>query len=342
MELILALRELMRRKWLVVLGALLSAVAVAGIAHMKPVKTSWSASEQLLVDDANSSALPDSARILDPLVPRAGIYAEIVTTPELMGLISKAAGIPEDQITAVGAPDDNGNSPVFNATAPSPGAYKLQFATPSPTQPLVTVTGTATTRAAAVALANGAAAGLSNYLNQLATTSNIPARRRIEIRQLGGASVVSTTTGISKSELVPIYLLILIAWCLFIVLGTRFAEAWRRSAPSAAVEPDASASAALPALPALPALSPAAEAADSSGIGHSARRRPLSQFGRARRSSSSAATNGATAVPNGNGSHANGNANGNGNGNGRVAPSDEAAEDSGYLAAGANRHSEAR
>jgi hypothetical protein len=146
-----------------------------------------------------------------------------------MRLIGSAAGIPSDQITAIGAPDSTGTRPVFPATVASAGGYKLDFEIPSPTQPLVSITATASTRAKAVALANGAATGLGEYLNGLAADQAVPTKKRIDIRELGGATVSSAQSGFSKTTLVPIYLVLLTFWCGMIIFAVRFAEAWRRS-----------------------------------------------------------------------------------------------------------------
>lgn len=229
MQFILIIRELSRRRIRVAVGLVLAAAFSLYIVHSNPVKVSWSATEQIFVD-SDVSAIPNATRALDPLVPRAGIYADIMTTPSVMQLISKAMGVPADQITAIGAPDSTGQSPIHPATVPSRERYKLQFAIPSPTQPLVTITGTSTNGDKAIALANAAATGLTQYLDGLAGSENLAQTKRIDIRELGGPTAASTETGLRKTMIAPLFLFLSGAWCLAIIVGIRFVEAWRRSA----------------------------------------------------------------------------------------------------------------
>ena len=231
MELIHILRELSRRRRWVVAGVLVAIVVVIGIALRSHSTSQWTASDQMFID-SSKSAIPDVGQALDPLVPRAGIYAEIMISPAVLDLIGQAAGVPADQITATGAADSTGARPVHGATVLSSGGYQIQLADPSPDQPLIAVTAQASTGEKALALANGAALGLTRYLDGLAASENVPTKRRIGVRQLGQPSVGEVTGGSSKFLVLAIFVLFVVGWCGLIILAVRFAEGWRQSAGS--------------------------------------------------------------------------------------------------------------
>ena len=229
MTLIPILKELSRRKKWVAIGPIFAVLIVLGLAKTVPSVTQYTATKQVLVDTRDSS-VPNTASDMFNLISRAGVYAQIMTDTGVMNLIGKAAGIPGDEIAASGPPNTVGQSATHPATVASPGQYALALTLPNGTQqPIISIAAQATTGAKAVALANGAAVGLSEYVNQLAETYNVPDKHRISIRDLGAPSVSSAVSGVPKTLLAIVFLISLAGWCLLVVLGVRFVQGWKDS-----------------------------------------------------------------------------------------------------------------
>ena len=129
MKLIPFLKELSRHKRWVVLGPVLAALIVVGIAKKAPSAPRYTATKQVLVDSTDSS-VPDASKNLATLIPRAGIYAQIMTNAGVMDLIGNAAGIPGDEIAATGPANTFGQT----ASHPATVAFRRRlraFADPS-------------------------------------------------------------------------------------------------------------------------------------------------------------------------------------------------------------------
>ena len=229
MKMIPILKELSRRKKWVAIGPIFAALIILGIAKGAPSAAQYTATKQVLVDTSHSS-VPDTSSNMFNLISRAGVYAQIMTDTDVMNLIGKAAGIPGDEIAASGPANTVGQSASHPATVASPGGYALALRLPNGTQqPIISIAAQATTGAKAVALANGAAIGLSEYVKQLATTYNVPAKHSISIRDLGAPSLSSAVSGIPKTLLAIIFLVCMAGWCLLVILAVRFVQGWKTS-----------------------------------------------------------------------------------------------------------------
>lgn len=229
MKLIPFLKDLARHKRWVALAPVFAALILVGIAKKLPSKEQYTATKQVLVDSA-SSAVPDASKNLAQLVPRAGMFAQIMTNTDVMNLIGKAAGIPGDEIAASGPANTFGQSATHPATVASAGGYALSLTQPNASlQPIISITAQATTRAKAAALAQGGALGLTQYVNELAKTYNVSANHRVSIRDLGAPSVSNASSGIPKAALPIVFLLSVAGWCVLVVFAVRFIRAWRTS-----------------------------------------------------------------------------------------------------------------
>lgn len=228
MKFLLALRYLWRRRLLTLLG-LVAAVTVAVLAGRQTSKPQWTASTLMLVDAHNSQI--GNANV-DPtfLSARASIFAGMMTQPNVVSLIGRAAHIPPAEISSIGPSNGMGaQSIVSPATARSSERYTLQYNVPSSIQPIVQVSASAGSRDAAIALANGAPAGLAAYLAQLEANGKVPLHARADVRELGSATATQSGSG-SKLMSLALGLVVFLLWCMVILLAPRFAQAWRRSA----------------------------------------------------------------------------------------------------------------
>jgi len=248
LDLVLSLRALLRLRIYVAAGlvlALLLAVAVTFHVRLSlpPKLTSrqvrtWVANSVMLVD-SQRSAIGDVNQGLDPLIPRATVYANLMTSPALVDLIGLAARVPGDEIAVSGPVGVNGQRPQHGATVPPRGSarYTLQLNTDE-TQPLIRVTARAPTSAAAVALANAAAAGLSSYVTRIEDRQAIPLSERVEVQDLGQPTSSPSDSGLAPPLGIVLFLGLSTAWCMLVLLVSRFRQTWRSAA--AELRPDVS------------------------------------------------------------------------------------------------------
>lgn len=226
MGFIFSLRRLVRHRLLLGLGFLLAAFLAAYTAVQSSPAT-VSASTQILVD-AGQSPINDTSQGFDPVVPRATVYGNLMTSPALLDVIGRAAGIPGDEISAAGPVGPDTGVRVLQPATAGPGGYSLQFDT-DPTLPIIRVTSKAPTGRQAAALAAAVGTGLASYLSHIADVQNVSAKNRVVVRELGAPAVVSK----SKDTLVvsiAILVAVALGWCVVLLIAMRFRDAWRRSA----------------------------------------------------------------------------------------------------------------
>ncbi len=232
MELARALLKLWRlRLWLLIGVALGATAAGAGMALLRsPVYAA--ASTQMIVD-APRSALGDPQEDITPFTSRAVVFARLMTTPEVLTYIGRAAGIPGNLIAAAG-PEELGapqatHAPTVaagNQLLPTAAIYKLNFLQ-NPELPTVDIYSEAPTTRQAIALANGAVTGFSAYLQHLDTVSRVPAAQRVTLRQAGAATGGIVDPGASKSVAALIFTGVLLAWCGLLLFVTNLATQLR-------------------------------------------------------------------------------------------------------------------
>jgi hypothetical protein len=248
MEFALVLRELWhRRRWLVpgvAVAALLAIIAVSSVQSVIPPKLHSralqysTATTQVFVDTSQSS-LGNAQQSLAPLLARATIYANLLATPAAVNSIGQQAGIPGSQIYAEGPVDLGHPRALVEPTAAQRNVqltgestpYRLSYSN-DPNLPLIGIIAQAPTSAQAVALANAAAATLSQQV--AATQTKLAPSVRISLRQLGQPYAAVVNSGISKKLAGIVFFAVMLAWCALVLLVVRFRANWRASAREAA------------------------------------------------------------------------------------------------------------
>lgn len=243
MELARVLRELSKHPRLLALGALVAVFAsIFSVYHFEGGKLKArslqysSATTQVLVD-AEPTVLGNVAQSTEALNARAEVYANFMVSPAILDLIAKQVGLSADQLYAAG--------PV-NAQEPrveqEPTALKRNIELTGETKPYrlnyeaqgnlptIAIYSQAPSTGQAVALANAAAVGLQRYVANIESTTGVPPRSRIVIRQLGQASGAVVDGGISKKLMAMVFVGVLLLWCVLMLVAKRFREAWRESA----------------------------------------------------------------------------------------------------------------
>ena len=107
--------------------------------------------------------------------------------------------------------------------------YRLNFDT-DPNLPTIGIYAQAPTTKQSIALADAAAASLSQYVTSLENTGSVPPKSRIAIRQLGEANGAVVDGGISKAIAGMTFIGVFLVWCVLVLLAARFRETWRASA----------------------------------------------------------------------------------------------------------------
>lgn len=213
-----------RRRW--VAAGIVVAIAVGAASTMAFRSTVYASASTQLVVDAPRSALGNLQTSLVPFTNRAIVYSRLMTSPQALAAIGKAAGIPGNEIDAqgpaeIGAPQATHvpSATVNGKLVTPPAKYVLRF-DQNPQLPTVDIYAQAPTYHQAVALANGAVTGLRTYLSQLDANTDVPDGRRIEIRQLGAAQggVVDHGTPVQIAAIVGFIVLLL--WCMGVLYVT--------------------------------------------------------------------------------------------------------------------------
>ena len=200
MEIIRVLAVLRNRwRWvlpglaLAVLAAVASAYKVSAFPPKLTKETALeygSASTQVLVD-YRDSALGSLERGFEPLMARAGVYARLVTSPSLLAHVSEKSGIPAAAIQAEGPFNPFRTRQEKEPTAErradqlasESNGYRLRMDTEQGI-PVISIFSVAPTARAAEQLANGAAEGLTAYVQELKPSGRRRTADSIDIRQL--------------------------------------------------------------------------------------------------------------------------------------------------------------
>jgi hypothetical protein len=240
MEFVLVLRELLGRRRLLAAGLAIAAIAavlsvyrVDG-ASLKSRNLQYSSASTQVLVDAPASVLSNLSQSFEPLVERALVYANFMASPAVLEFVGKQAGIPGNQIYAAGPvnatlprveqePTDlKRNVQITGETKP----YRLAFNS-DPRTPTISIFARAPSTHQAIALANGAAAGLKAYVANDQAGSKVPVDSRVTIRQLGPATGGVVDGGVSKSLAFLVFVGVFVLWCLLLLAFERFASYWQ-------------------------------------------------------------------------------------------------------------------
>lgn len=214
----------LRRRWLAtLLVVVLAAVAAVGIRVSSHNVSTGASTLQLLVDSP-SSELANLSQNPTPLISRAGVFAQVMTSQAVLQSIAKQAGVPERQITAQGpysgsaesldviTPAEARSNQITNEKA----AYRLAFVAQQ-NEPVITATVQAPTPAAAAKVAEAIYPGVQSYIAAIQRTGKTPEEDRVTLRELGSAQTGSVNSGSRGTLTIAAFLGILIVGLLAIL-----------------------------------------------------------------------------------------------------------------------------
>jgi hypothetical protein len=201
--------------------------------HAKPLEFA-TAGTRLLVD-SRQSALADVHAATDPLVTRAAVYTELLASPAMKDRVAREASIPPDRLASVShvaslyltrsdkepSAEERGNQ-----IADEDKRYRL-FVESEPLLPAIRIATQAPTVAEAERLAEATGAVLRATVRDLQADQQIPADRRVDLRQLGSAEGGVVNPGANVTVAVLATPTAVLAALFALVFGLRGFEAVR-------------------------------------------------------------------------------------------------------------------
>lgn len=236
MEFVTILRELFRLRLAVVLvGAisLLIGYAIAFGHSFPPQSRSYTvgmASARILVDTPNSQVVEVAPKGSETLGSRANVLANLMVDGEVKDAIARQAGLRSEQLVA-------GSISTGGAEAEHP-LDKRSFSLTTGVVlnsdmaelPIIRVEAQAPDTKRAIALADAAVSGLSDYLDSRANSQKIDSTRRLQVSGLGRAQGHEAARGTGKVAAIAAAIFVFVSGCVAILLISALVRGWRTAA----------------------------------------------------------------------------------------------------------------
>ncbi len=214
----------LRAHWIatsiVVVLAVLGAVAARMTSHSVPTGV---ATTQILVDSP-SSELANLNQNPTPLISRASVFAQVMTSNTVLEDIAKAADLPATQLTASGP--FSGSGEVLNAITPAEARssqlvrekapYRLTFVAQQ-NEPVITATVQGPTELEAARVANAVYLGTKAYVAAAQREGNTPDEHKVTLRQLGPAEAATVNNSSRATLEIAAFLGVLVLGLLLII-----------------------------------------------------------------------------------------------------------------------------
>ena len=235
------------KPWLAASAVLALVVAVWSVSsislvppglHSRDLKMA-TATTHVVVDTPKSSVLDLRQNTYDfqALTQRAVLLGNVMSNGPVRAAIATQAHVPVGALqiappltpkqprAAVGT----GPQPSVSDIARSTKQYKLSIEA-NPTVPVLDIYAQAPDATTAAALANGSVVALHQYLAQLATTQQTPARDQIRLLALGSATGKVINNGIDFQVAIVVFLLTFAIACAASLFISRIRRGWRSAA----------------------------------------------------------------------------------------------------------------
>lgn len=256
MELVSIIRQLWRRKLLVVLVALVAVCVAIWSAYKVPSMEKrglqlGAASSQILVDSPASTLVEGvDANQLTTLSTRARVYAQYLASLQARDAIAKASGIPSLAIKVSGpfssdiSRNNYQNQPSesrANDVLKEGAGYRLVFDAQEGV-PIISVSAQAPTAEAAIKLAQASFVALNEYVDKLQREADAVPEKEVpkggvapqvstdngvRVRQLGAPEGGTIGSGNGKILMVFVFLAVFLFGCALIAILPGMARHWR-------------------------------------------------------------------------------------------------------------------
>lgn len=239
------------RAWLAV-GMVVAAIAASSpfttvgfvppSIKLKPFAHATASTELAVgLESSVGSEFPDSYDT--NLSPRSATLADVTASPQLLGYVARAAGIPASKI-AVDAPLstdlwraqqwDTGEKRASQIVAEK-DPYRITLDNDPNGAPAIDVTTQAPSANAAARLARGVPEGLNAYLSQIQAASRTPLSARYNVSELAPITMHPASTGQLANVAVFTFLAVFVLWCGLVLAVSSFARDLRVARPSSKV-----------------------------------------------------------------------------------------------------------
>jgi hypothetical protein len=232
-ELVTILRELWRLRILVVLVTLVAVgtgYAVAYQVSFPPQSRSYTvgiATARILVDTPDSQVVEVAPKGSETLGARANVLANLMVDGELKAAIAERAGVRPNKLVAA-AESAGGPEAVTPLTRSSLALTTgVVVNTDLAELPIIKVEAQAPDTQTAIALANAAVEGLSDYLDAKATTEEVSASRRLRVSGLGSAQGHEAARGPGRIMGLAVVIFLFVAGCAAILGLSAVIRGWR-------------------------------------------------------------------------------------------------------------------
>ena len=205
---------------IVVVLAVGAALAARLTSHSVPTGV---ATTQVLVDSP-SSELANLNQNPTPLISRASVFAQVMTSSTVLQDIAKAAGIPASQLTASGP--YSGSGEVLDTVTPAEARssqlvgekapYRLTFVAQQ-NEPVITATVQGPTELDAANVANAIYTGTRAYVETAQREGSTPSEHKVTLRQLGSAEAAAVNSSSRSTLEVAAFLGVLVIGLLLII-----------------------------------------------------------------------------------------------------------------------------
>lgn len=242
LELVKILRELWRRKALVVLVlgiSLLTGFLLAFNPGLPPKSRQYQvsvSSSAILVDTRTSQVVAVGGRGPDlaTLASRANLLGNLMTNGPLKDAIAEKAGVPSEKLVVV--PPSNASmlgipptpvEPRASRGVPDQEATILTLSTDE-TLPILRVLAQAPDLETARELSGGTIVALRGYLGSVAASQDIPAAHQLVVREFGAPLAGPETRGLPRRYALVATIVLVLLGCGAILGGAWLVRSWRQ------------------------------------------------------------------------------------------------------------------
>ena len=244
MTLILILKELWRRKLLVVLAffvaAALAIVAVFNVSPSPPfvskrTESYAQGSIEILVDSARSP-IADAQKDLTGLTARAAVFARYMSGGDVIAKIAQANHLKPKQIDIEGTIALPSAAPGVEEPGPRLHPYGISV-TSTGELPILSVVTRAPTVAEARGLATAAPKAIRQVVEGVQDQQGTPKSKRVEFRVLGPSQAAVVDDAKGKKIAVILFIVLFSILLVAIVGWPRFRAAWKAAEPDSMTAP---------------------------------------------------------------------------------------------------------
>lgn len=197
------------------------------------------ASTTVLVDAPQSAVLNIATNTVDleAMTNKALLVGNVMGSQPVRSYIMRRAQLPPGAYLQVATPVTPNFPRELSTTGTkkttdilrSPNEYRLDIQA-NPTVPVLNLDAEAPTPAEAARIANGAVAGMRDYLRSVAARENIPSNRQVTLQQLGAANGGVINPGVSIETATLAFTVVFLASAATTLWLARFRRGWNAEA----------------------------------------------------------------------------------------------------------------